>query len=191
MEILILGPQGSGKGTQAKLIASEYGFAHIATGEILREAVADGTELGRRVQPILEAGELVPDELMIELIRDRLDEPDAADGFVLDGFPRTLVQAEALDAMLAEIARPLGVVFEFLIADDVCIQRLLARAALEGRTDDAPEVIAKRLALYHELTEPVVEHYRTTGRLVGIRADRSVDEVFADVRAALERAGVA
>jgi adenylate kinase len=191
LEILILGPQGSGKGTQAKLIASEYGFAHIATGEILREAVAAGTELGLRVQPILEAGELVPDELMIELIRNRLDEPDAADGFVLDGFPRTLVQAEALDAMLAEIARPLVAVFEFLIADDVCIQRLLARAKLEGRTDDAPEVIAKRLALYHEITEPVVEHYRATGRLVGIHADRPVDEVFSEVQAALDRAGVA
>jgi adenylate kinase len=191
VEILILGPQGSGKGTQAKLIASEYGFAHIATGEILREAVAAGTELGRRVQPILEAGELVPDELMIELIHVRLDEADAAEGFVLDGFPRTIVQAEALDAMLAEIARPLAVVFELLIADDVCIKRLLARAALEGRTDDTPEAIAKRLALYHEVTEPVVEHYLATGRLVGIRADRPVDDVFADVRAALERAGVA
>lgn len=191
MEILILGPQGSGKGTQAKLIASEYGFAHIATGEILREAVTAGTELGLRVQPILEAGELVPDELMIELIRNRLDEPDAAEGFVLDGFPRTLVQAEALDAMLAEIARPLVAVFEFLIADDVCIQRLLTRAELEGRTDDAPEVIAKRLALYHEITEPVVEHYRATGRLVGIHADRPVEEVFGEVQAALDRAGVA
>jgi adenylate kinase len=191
MEILILGPQGSGKGTQAKLIASEYGFAHIATGEILREAVTAGTKLGLRVQPILEAGELVPDELMIELIRVRLDEPDAAEGFVLDGFPRTLVQAEALDAMLAEIARPLVAVFEFLIADDVCVQRLLARAKLEGRTDDTPEVIAKRLALYHEITEPVVEHYRVTGRLVGIHADRPVDEVFSEVQAALDRAGVA
>lgn len=190
MEILILGPQGSGKGTQAKRVASEYGFAHIATGDILREAVADGTELGRRVQPILEAGELVPDELMIELIRDRLDEPDAAQGFVLDGFPRTLVQAEALDPMLAEIGRPLAAVFEFLIADDVCVQRLLARAKLEGRTDDEPETIAKRLALYHELTEPVVEHYRATGRLVGIHADRSEDEVFLELQAALERAGV-
>jgi adenylate kinase len=190
MEILILGPQGSGKGTQAKRVASEYGFAHIATGDILRAAVAAGTELGRRVQPILEAGELVPDELMIELIRGRLDEPDAAEGFVLDGFPRTLVQAEALDAMLAEIDRPLAVVFEFLIGDDVCIQRLLTRASLEGRTDDTPDAIAKRLALYHELTAPVVEHYRTTGNLVGIHADRTEDEVFVELQAALERAGV-
>ena len=143
------------------------------------------------MQPILEAGELVPDELMIELIRGRLDEPDAAEGFVLDGFPRTLVQAEALDAMLAEIDRPLAVVFELLIGDDVCIQRLLARASLEGRTDDTPDAIAKRLALYHELTAPVVEHYRTTGRLVGIHADRTEDEVFAELQTALERAGVA
>jgi adenylate kinase len=191
MEILILGPQGSGKGTQAKRVASEYGYVHIATGDILRKAVAEGTELGRRVQPILEAGRLVDDKLMIELIRARLDEPDAAEGFVLDGFPRTLVQADALDAMLAEIGRPLVVVFEFLIADDVCIQRLLSRAQLEGRTDDTPEAIAKRLAIYHEQTEPVVEHYRATGRLVGIHADRTESEVFMELQAALERAGVA
>jgi len=191
MEILILGPQGSGKGTQAKRVASEYGYAHIATGDILRKAVADGTELGLRVQPILEAGHLVDDALMIELIRDRLDEPDAVEGFVLDGFPRTLVQAEALDAMLAEIGRPLVVVFEFQISDDDCIQRLLSRARIEGRTDDTPEAIAKRLGLYHELTEPVVEHYRATGNLVGIHADRSEDEVFLELQAALERAGVA
>jgi len=191
MEILILGPQGSGKGTQAKRIASEYGFVHIATGEILRAAVALGSEIGRRVQPILEAGQLVDDELMIELIRDRLDEPDAVEGFVLDGFPRTLVQAEALDLMLAEIGRPLVVVFEFLISDEICIQRLLARAELEGRTDDTPEAIARRLALFHELTEPVVEHYRVTGKLVGIHADRTEDEVFQELQAALERAGVA
>ncbi len=191
MEILILGPQGSGKGTQAKRVAFEYGYVHIATGDILREAVAQGTELGLRVQPILEAGHLVDDALMIELIRDRLDEPDAAEGFVLDGFPRTLVQAEALDAMLAEIGRPLVVVFEFQISDEDCIQRLLSRARIEGRTDDTPEAIAKRLALYHELTEPVVEHYRATGNLVGIHADRSEDEVFLELQAALERAGVA
>jgi len=191
MEILILGPQGSGKGTQAKRIASEYGYVHIATGDILRKAVADGTALGLRVKPILEAGRLVDDELMIELIRDRLDEPDAVEGFVLDGFPRTLVQAEALDAMLAEIGRPLVVVFELQISDEDCIQRLLSRARLEGRTDDTPEAIAKRLALYHELTVPVVEHYRVTGNLVGIHADRTEDEVFLELQAALERAGVA
>ncbi len=191
MEILILGPQGSGKGTQAKRVASEYGYVQIATGDILREAVAAGTELGRRVQPVLEAGHLVDDELMIELIRARLDKPDAAEGFVLDGFPRTLVQADALDAMLAEIGRPLVVVFELLIADEVCIRRLLSRAELEGRADDTPEAIAQRLALYHELTEPVVEHYRATGKLVGLHGDRPEAEVFVELQAALDRAGVA
>jgi adenylate kinase len=191
VEILILGPQGSGKGTQANRIASDYGYAHIATGEILRDAVAAGTELGLRVKPILEAGHLVDDDLMIQLIRSRLAEPDAAAGFVLDGFPRTLPQAEALDEMLAEIGRPLSIVFELLIADNVCLERLQGRAELEGRSDDAPEAIAKRLALYHELTEPVVEHYRVTGRLVGIHAERTVDEVSAELQTALERAGVA
>ncbi len=185
MQVLLLGPQGSGKGTQAARLSEEYGLAHIATGDILRAATAAGTELGLRVKPILESGALVPDELMVELIRERLGHEDAADGFVLDGFPRTLAQAESLDAMLREIERPLSVVFELQIDRATCIERLLRRAELEGRTDDTPEAIDRRLQLYQELTEPVVEHYRATGRLVGIHAERTVNEVFAEIQQAL------
>jgi adenylate kinase len=187
VNVLLLGPQGSGKGTQAKRIQAEYGIPHIATGDMLRAAMADGTELGRRVKPIVDSGQLVPDGLMIELIRERLGEPDAEAGFVLDGFPRTPAQADALDAMLEEIDRGLSIVFEFQLSDDTATERLLRRSKLEGRADDEPEAIAKRLALYHEQTEPLVGHYRLRGNLVGIHADGSIDEVFAEVQEALEQ----
>jgi adenylate kinase len=127
---------------------------------------------------------------MIELIRERLGEDDARDGFVLDGFPRTMLQAEALDVMLREIGRDLDVVFELQLSDGVAIERLLRRAREEGRPDDTPEVIRTRLDLYHRETEPLVEHYRVTGNVVGIHADRTVDEVFAEIQDALEQVAV-
>jgi len=187
--VLLLGPQGAGKGTQAKRIAAEYGLPHIATGDILRRAMADGTPLGRKVKPIYDSGGLVPDDLMIELIRERLSEPDAAEGFVLDGFPRTFVQAEALDAMLRDIDRPLSLVLELQVPDEVAIERLSRRAAIEGRADDTPEAIRRRLSLYHEETEPLVEYYRSRGNVVGIHGDRSENAVFAEIQQALEQAG--
>jgi adenylate kinase len=187
VNVLLLGPQGSGKGTQAKRISAEYGIPHIATGDMLRGAIEHGTELGRRVKPILESGQLVPDDLMIDLIRERLGQPDAERGFILDGFPRTTRQADALDAMLDEIGRGLSIVFEFQLPDDIATERLLRRSALESRADDTPEAIAKRLALYHEQTEPLVGHYRLRGNLVGIHGDRSIDEVFSELQEALEQ----
>lgn len=190
MNILLLGPQGSGKGTQAKRIAAEYGIPHIATGDMLRAAIAAGTPLGEQVKPILDSGQLVPDELMIELIRDRLQADDARHGFVLDGFPRTLVQAEALDAMLRELDRELRVVFELQVPEEVAIARLLKRAELENRPDDTPEAIAKRLELYHRETEPLVEHSRAQGILVGIHAEASPNEVFHEIQQALEQVAV-
>jgi adenylate kinase len=190
LNILLLGPQGAGKGTQGRLISSEYGIPHIATGDILRAAIAAGTPLGRDVQPIYDAGKLVPDEIMIELIRDRLGEDDTREGFVLDGFPRTAVQAEALDAVLAEIERPLTVVFEFQLPEEIAVERLLRRAHEEGRVDDTPEAIRMRLNLYRELTEPLSEHYRARGSLVGVHADRPVEDVFAEIQQALDRVAV-
>jgi adenylate kinase len=190
VNILLLGPQGSGKGTQAKRIAGEYGIPHIATGDMLRAAMAAETPLGRTVKPIYDAGGLVPDEIMIELIRERLDEPDAADGFVLDGFPRTMPQAEAFDAMLREIARELTVVFALQVSDEICVERLLKRAEDEGRPDDTPEAIRTRLDLYHRETEPLIEHYRTQGILVTIHGDGTPNEVFAEIQQALEQVAV-
>ena len=185
--ILFIGPQGSGKGTQAKRVAVTEGIPHISTGDMFRAAIAAQTPLGREVQPFLDSGGLVPDELTIGLIKERLEQPDTAKGFVLDGFPRAMAQAHALDAMLAAIGRPLDVVFEFALSDELALERCLGRAAQEGRADDTPEVIAKRLATYHDQTEPIVGHYRVAGSLVVIHAERSVDDVNVELAQALSR----
>ncbi len=189
MNLLVLGPQGSGKGTQAARISADHGIPHVSTGEMFRAAIAEGTELGRQVEPILASGDLVPDELTVALIRERLSRPDAADGFVLDGFPRNLAQAEELDEMLAEIDRSLDAVLFFDIPDQLALERIAARAAAEGRRDDQEDAIARRLAIYHDHTEPVVERYRATGKLVPLHAARSIGEVAAEIAAALELLG--
>ena len=191
LDLLLLGVQGSGKGTQAKRLASEYGLVHIATGDMLRAAIAAGSPLGLRVKPIYDAGELVPDELMIQLIRERLSDSDTDPGIILDGFPRTMAQADALDAMLSEIGRPLDVVLELQVPDDVAIERLRKRAGEEGRSDDTPEGIAKRIDLYNQETKPLVSHYRLAGNLVGIHGDRPENEVFSEIQHAVEQAKVA
>jgi adenylate kinase len=191
MNLLVLGPQGAGKGTQAQRIAAEYSLPHISTGDMFREAIAAQTALGKQVEPLLAAGRLVPDDVTIALIRERLGGVDAADGFVLDGFPRNLAQAEALDEMLGEIGRELDAILFFDLPDDVATERLLKRGSEENRLDDTPEVITERLRTYHEQTEPIVEHYRITGRLVPLHADRSIDEVWSEIQDALERVEVA
>ena len=156
---------------------------------MFRAECAAGTDLGERVQSILDHGDLVPDELTIEVVRARLAQEDTAGGFILDGFPRTLVQAEALDRVLAEIDRgELSAVLDFELPDEIAVERLLGRAAVEGRSDDLPDLVRHRLAVYHEKTEPLVEYYRTRGLLVPIHADRSVEEVFSEVQQVLEAA---
>lgn len=184
----MLGPQGSGKGTQAKRIKATYGIPHIATGDMIREMKELPTPLGRELREVYDRGDLVSDELMIRLIRDRLSRGDTLAGFVLDGFPRTMAQAEALDALLRELGRHLDVVFDFQVPDrDALVQRMLGRAAEEGRSDDTPEAIDHRLDLYERETAPLVSYYRSTrGNVVGIHADRSVDEVFHELEDSLE-----
>ena len=189
MNLLVLGPQGSGKGTQAKRISAAHGIPHVSTGDMFRAAITEGTELGRRVEPILASGELVPDELTVELIRERLAAPDAVAGFVLDGFPRNLAQAEALDAMLERIGRALDAVLFFDLSDELAVERIHGRAVEEGREDDTPEAVARRLAIYHEQTEPVVERYRATGKLVPLHAERTIEQVSAEIEDALELIG--
>jgi adenylate kinase len=188
VNVLVLGPQGSGKGTQAKRIAEERDLPHVSTGEMFR-ALDDDTPLGREVNEIMARGELVPDGITIRMLRERLAQDDARDGFILDGFPRNLLQAEALDEMLDEIGRSLDVIFFFDLDDETATERALGRARDEGRDDDTPESIARRLALYHEQTEPVVEHYRTTGKLVPLHAKRSVEEVAGEIESALDTVG--
>jgi len=190
VNLLVLGPQGAGKGTQAKRISSEYGIPHVSTGDMFRAEQAAGTEFGKRVGEIMATGQLVPDELTIAMIQNRLNQPDASPGFVLDGFPRNLAQAEALDAMLGRIGRGLDAILFFDLPDEVGLERALKRAELEGRQDDTPDVIRKRLEIYHRETEPIVEHYRTTGKLVPLHADRSVEEVWNEIVSALEMVGV-
>jgi adenylate kinase len=185
--LLLLGPQGAGKGTQAKRISEEYGIPHVASGDILRDEIARSTALGLRVKPIYDSGGLVPDELMIDIIRDRLSRGDTLPGFVLDGFPRTLPQARALDEMLASIHRELALVLELQVDDGVSRERLLRRAREEGRTDDTPQAIDERLALYHEKTEPLVAYYRAQGKLVGIHGERQIDVVYAEIERVLDQ----
>jgi adenylate kinase len=186
VNILLLGPQGSGKGTQAVRIAADYGLAHISTGDILRAAAEEGTPLGKVAKPIMDAGKLVPDDLIVGIIRERLGDEDTQDGFVLDGFPRNIAQADALDSMLREIERPLDVALELHLSDEICLERMAKRAELEGRADDTPETMRKRLAIYHADTEPLVEHYRARAALVVIHAERSVDEVFSEIQTTIE-----
>jgi adenylate kinase len=183
LNVLLLGPQGAGKGTQAKRISAEYGIPHIASGEILRAEMDAGTELGKRVKETIERGDLVSDDVMIELIRNRLEQPDTDSGFVLDGFPRTTVQAEALDSMFADIGRNFSVAFALQIPDEVAFDRLRRRA----RADDTDEAIQRRLDNYHSETEPLIEYYRTRGNLVPIHGNRSENEVFAEIQRALEQ----
>jgi adenylate kinase len=184
VNLLVLGPQGAGKGTQAKRISAEYGIPHVSTGDMFR-ALDTSTELGRRVKQIMDAGDLVPDEVTVAMIEERLAQPDADDGFVLDGFPRNLAQADALDEMLVGIGRTLDAILFFDVPDEIGMERALSRAEIEGRSDDTREGIAKRLGIYHEQTEPIVEHYRATGKLVPLHADRTIEQVWAEIESAL------
>ncbi len=188
LNILLLGPQGSGKGTQAKRLAGTYGLAHIVTGDMIREMKEVQSDAGRELKAIYDRGDLVSDDLMIRLIRERLDRGDTIPGFVLDGFPRTMAQAEALDDLLQELGRAIDIVFEFQVPDRQQLRdRMLKRAAEENRSDDSPEAIERRLELYERETAPLVEWYRTTrGNIVGIHADRTIDEVFHEITEALD-----
>ena len=189
MNLLVLGPPGAGKGTQSKRIANEYGITHLSTGDMFRAEIDAGTDVGCRVEPILAAGDLVPDEVTIGLIRDRLTGAGANFGFVLDGFPRNEAQADVLDQLMQELDRELDAILFFDLPEHVAIQRMLGRASKEGRTDDVPDAIQHRLDVYRSDTAPVVELYRATGKLVPLHAQLSTDEVWIEIQQALDQVG--
>jgi adenylate kinase len=189
MRAIFLGPPGSGKGTQAKLLAERLAVPAISTGDMLREAVRLETPLGRRAKSIMEAGELVSDDVVIGLIRERIALPDAGRGFLLDGFPRTIEQAVALDRLLNGNSEALDAVINLLVPEGVLVERMVGRAALEGRTDDRPETVRERLRVYREKTAPLVDHYGARGLLVDVDGSGSIGEVSGRIdRAAAARA---
>lgn len=168
MRIVFLGAPGSGKGTQAATVKTELGLAHISTGELLRAQVRAGTELGIAAKAVMDAGKLVSDAIVLGMLEARLAEPDTADGFILDGYPRNLAQAAALDQLLARIGRPLDVAVLLEVPSELIIERLAGRAAAEGRKDDTPATVRERLDVYQQQTAPVIAFYRETGRLVEV-----------------------
>ncbi len=185
MRVVFLGPPGSGKGTQAALLAERFGVAAISTGEILRAAVRDGTPLGRQAQAVMEKGDLVSDDLIVALIRERTAARDARGGFILDGFPRTIAQAGAFDSMLAGNGDSLSGVINFLVPENELVARMLGRAKAEGRADDRPETIGERLRVYREKTEPLVDYYRKRDLLADVDGVGTTGEVASRIDGAL------
>lgn len=186
MRLIIMGAPGAGKGTQAPGIAAHYGIPAISTGDIFRSNVKQKTELGLQVEAIMAAGDYVPDELTEQIVADRLDQDDAAPGFLLDGFPRTLHQVAALDDYLAAHDHQLDAVLSLTVDSEALIQRLLKRAQLEGRADDTEETIRHRMEVYERDTEPLLDHYRDRGLLVEVDGDGRVAEVAERAVAALD-----
>jgi adenylate kinase len=186
MRLLIMGPPGAGKGTQAKRIAEHYGIPAISTGDIFRAMKNADTPLARQVRAIMESGGYVSDEITNEIVKDRLAQPDCQTGFLLDGYPRTLQQVRTLDDYLAETDRPLDAVISLLADTDEVVTRLLRRAAIDGRSDDNEETIRVRLQVYVEQTEPLLDVYRSRGLLVEVNGLGEVDVVSERVFAALD-----
>ena len=178
MRLVLLGAPGSGKGTQATRLREHLQVPHITTGGLLRDAVAAGTPLGLVVGPIMAAGNLVSDELMLGVLEERFAQPDTRNGFILDGYPRNLLQARALEALLERLRQPVDVAVQLDVDTGLLVERLAGRAAQEGRADDTPESVRNRLNVYNEQTAPVVDFYRQQGKLTCVHGEGSMDEVF-------------
>jgi adenylate kinase len=183
MRLILLGPPGAGKGTQAQRLTGKYGIVQLSTGDMLRSAAADGTPVGKRAKAIMDRGDLVPDDVMVEIIAERIAHPDTARGFILDGFPRTVAQAEALDELLAKKGLDLDAVIEITVDEAALRDRIEGRARETGRAraDDNLETLAKRLAVYRAQTAPVADYYRRKATLQQVDGMQSVDEVAAAI----------
>ncbi len=182
MRMVFIGPPGAGKGTQAERLVKTYKMAHLSTGDLLRAVRDAKTDVGLKADKFMSSGALVPDEIIVAIIAERLAKPDCRQGYLLDGFPRTIAQAEALDAMLAEKGTPLHVVLELRVPEEELFRRLAGR----GRADDAPEVIRQRLVAYRKQTEPLLEYYGRQGALKSIDGLGTVDEIFDRAKAVLD-----
>jgi adenylate kinase len=187
MRLILMGPPGAGKGTQAAVVAERLGVPSVSTGDIFRANVSEGTALGQQAQRYMDAGDYVPDEVTNAMVRDRLAQPDAAPGFLLDGYPRTVAQVETLDGMLAEAGQSLDAVVVLVVDDEELIQRLLRRAATEGRTDDTEDVVRHRQQVYREQTAPLIQVYAERGLLVEIDGIGAVDEISERILTALDK----
>jgi adenylate kinase len=186
MRIVLLGAPGSGKGTQAALLVRELQLPHISTGELLRSAVKAGTELGKKAKAVMDRGELVSDDIMLGLIEERLSQPDAAAGFILDGYPRNLSQAEALDTLLVRLKQPVDEALQIDVDVEMVIDRIAKRAAEEGRSDDTEEVVRNRMKVYSDQTAPVADYYAKKGLLSRVLGEGSIEEVFQRIRGVLQ-----
>jgi len=213
MNIVFLGPPGAGKGTQAKILIERYGIPQVSTGDMLREHRAKGTELGKKAQEYMDKGQLVPDEIILGMVKERLSQPDCQKGFILDGFPRTVAQAEALDKLLSEMGKKLDFALALIVPDDLLVERLTGRRTckncgmmyhikykppkVEGkcdvcggelyqRPDDNEETVRNRLKVYHEQTAPLIEYYKNKGILREIDGSKSIEEITQQIISILE-----
>lgn len=214
MNLIFLGPPGAGKGTQAKRVAEKYGIPQISTGDMLREAVAKGTELGKKAKEYMDKGELVPDEVVIGIVKERLQQPDCEKGFILDGFPRTLAQAEALDEMLKELNKKIDAVINIVVPEEEVVKRITNRRTcrncgavyhliyappkednkcdkcggeLYQRDDDKEETVRERYRVYRENTEPLIDYYRKKGILYDVDGTKDIEGVWKEIEAILEK----
>ncbi|MDD6006343.1 MAG: adenylate kinase [Bacteroidales bacterium] len=185
--LVIFGAPGSGKGTQSEKLIETYGLFHISTGEVLRDQIAKGTELGKTADKFISNGQLIPDELMVNILSDLLDSnPATRDGVIFDGFPRTIPQAVALNEMLAKRGAQVNAVVGLEVADDELIDRLIKRGVESGRSDDNLETIQKRLAVYHSQTQPLRDFYVNEGKYLSIKGSGSIDDIFADIKKSID-----
>ena len=185
MRLVLLGAPGSGKGTQATRLREHLQVPHISPGELLRATVAAGTPLGLQAKTIMAAGNLVSDEIVLGILEDRFQQSDTANGFILDGYPRNLSQANALDALLSKIGQSMDIAVQLEVDQELLVARLAGRAQAEGRADDSPEAVRNRLQVYEQQTAPVVEHYRAQGKLAHLDGVGSLDAVFTRILEAI------